>query len=128
MPVALTLFQLNDAHGYLNVHQEAFFGPTGLEYRGGGGGYARIAILLRELREQHPQPQLLGRAFRLEPEPEMPTAHPGPLSENRIGNQFHVPTTARGVSQRYQARTTGLNRPAGTPGWRAPAVRQKAAR
>lgn len=49
----LTLFQLNDVHGYLNLHQEAFFGPAGLEYRR-CGGYARIATLLRELWEQYP--------------------------------------------------------------------------
>ncbi len=53
MATTLTLFQLNDVHGYLNLHQEAFFGPTGFEYRR-CGGYARIATLLRELRAQHP--------------------------------------------------------------------------
>ncbi len=44
MPTSITLFQLNDVHGYLNLHQEAFFGPAGLEYRR-CGGYARIASL-----------------------------------------------------------------------------------
>ena len=49
----LTLFQLNDVHGYLNLHQEVFYGPTGPEYRR-CGGYARIAGLLGELRQTYP--------------------------------------------------------------------------
>ncbi|SMB99519.1 hypothetical protein SAMN00120144_0237 [Hymenobacter roseosalivarius DSM 11622] len=44
MPTTLTLCQLKDMHGYLNLHQEAFFGLAGLEYRR-GGDYARIAML-----------------------------------------------------------------------------------
>ena len=50
----LTLFQLNDVHGYLNLHQEVFYGPTGPEYRR-CGGYARIASLLSALREAYPE-------------------------------------------------------------------------
>ncbi len=49
----LTLFQLNDVHGYLNLHQEVFYGPTGPEYRR-CGGYARIASLLGALRQTYP--------------------------------------------------------------------------
>ena len=40
-------------HGYLNLHQEVFYGPNGPEYRR-CGGYARIASLLAELRGQYP--------------------------------------------------------------------------
>lgn len=29
MPTALTLFQLNDAHGCLNLRQELFYSPSG---------------------------------------------------------------------------------------------------
>lgn len=49
----LTLFQLNDVHGYLNLHQELFYGPTGPEYRR-CGGYARIASLLGAFRQAYP--------------------------------------------------------------------------
>ena len=50
----LTLFQLNDVHGYLNLHQEVFYGPTGPEYRR-CGGYARIASLLSAMRQTYPE-------------------------------------------------------------------------
>ncbi|MBT9395016.1 5'-nucleotidase C-terminal domain-containing protein [Hymenobacter sp. NST-14] len=40
-------------HGYLNLHQELFYGPQGPEYRP-CGGYARIATLLRQWREAYP--------------------------------------------------------------------------
>ena len=53
MATQLTLFQLNDVHGYLNLHQELFYGPDGPEYRP-CGGYARIATLLREWRATDP--------------------------------------------------------------------------
>ena len=53
MATQLTLFQLNDVHGYLNLHQELFYGPDGPEYRP-CGGYARIATLLREWRATYP--------------------------------------------------------------------------
>jgi sulfur-oxidizing protein SoxB len=41
MATTLTLFQLNDVYGYLNLHQEAL-PPTGLKYRR-NGGYAHFA-------------------------------------------------------------------------------------
>ncbi|MBF9144448.1 bifunctional metallophosphatase/5'-nucleotidase [Hymenobacter sp. BT439] len=41
-------------HGYLNLHQEVFYGPTGPEYRR-CGGYARIASLLGALRQTYPE-------------------------------------------------------------------------
>ena len=53
MATLLTLLQLNDVHGYLNLHQELFYGPDGPEYRL-CGGYARIATLLREWRATYP--------------------------------------------------------------------------
>ncbi|MBW3127138.1 bifunctional metallophosphatase/5'-nucleotidase [Hymenobacter profundi] len=40
-------------HGYLNPHQEVFYGPAGPEYRR-CGGYARIASLLGALRQSYP--------------------------------------------------------------------------
>ena len=49
----LTLFQLNDVHGYLNLHAEVFPGPEGFEYRA-CGGYGRLATVLREWRAQYP--------------------------------------------------------------------------
>jgi sulfur-oxidizing protein SoxB len=49
----LTVVQLNDSHGYLEQHQELFWGPTGALYRP-AGGMARIATLLKELRASLP--------------------------------------------------------------------------
>ena len=54
MATTLSFFQLNDVHGYLNLHQELFYGPTGPEYRP-CGGYARIATLLQQWRQQYPE-------------------------------------------------------------------------
>ncbi|WP_245326382.1 bifunctional metallophosphatase/5'-nucleotidase [Hymenobacter wooponensis] len=54
MPTTLSLFQLNDVHGYLNLHQELFYGPAGPTYRP-SGGYARIATLLQQWRQQYPE-------------------------------------------------------------------------
>ncbi|WP_033426094.1 bifunctional metallophosphatase/5'-nucleotidase [Hymenobacter aerophilus] len=48
----LTLLQLNDVHGYLNLHQEVFPGPEGFTYRP-CGGYARLAAVLHAWRRQH---------------------------------------------------------------------------
>lgn len=53
MTTTLTLLQFNDVHGYLNLHQELFPGPTGFEYRR-CGGYARLATILREWRAMYP--------------------------------------------------------------------------
>ncbi len=47
----LTLLQINDSHGYLDLHQEWFAGPHGAIYRN-AGGYARIATLARRIREE----------------------------------------------------------------------------
>lgn len=50
---ALTLIQLNDVHGYLEPHQEVFWEPGGFRYRM-AGGYARIASVLKEARNDRP--------------------------------------------------------------------------
>ncbi len=47
----LTLLQLNDSHGYLDLHLEWFAGPYGAVYRN-AGGYARIATLAKRIREE----------------------------------------------------------------------------
>lgn len=49
----LTLFQINDVHGYLNLHPEVFPGPEGFGYRP-CGGYGRLAAVLHEWRGQYP--------------------------------------------------------------------------
>lgn len=49
----LTIMQLNDSHGYLDLHQELFWAGAGAEYRR-AGGYARIATLLNEARRERP--------------------------------------------------------------------------
>jgi S-sulfosulfanyl-L-cysteine sulfohydrolase len=45
----ITLVQLNDLHGYMECHQEWFWGPTGFEYRK-VGGLARIKTLVEGMR------------------------------------------------------------------------------
>ncbi len=52
-PTTFTLFQLNDVHGYLNLHQEVFPGFEDFTYRQ-CGGYGRVATVLREWRAQYP--------------------------------------------------------------------------
>ncbi len=47
----LTLLQINDSHGYLDLHLEWFAGPHGAVYRN-AGGYARIATLAKQIREE----------------------------------------------------------------------------
>ncbi len=47
----LTLLQINDSHGYLDLHLEWFAGPHGAVYRN-AGGYARMATLARQIREE----------------------------------------------------------------------------
>lgn len=47
----LTLLQINDSHGYLDLHLEWFAGPNGAVYRN-AGGYARIATLAKRIREE----------------------------------------------------------------------------
>ncbi len=47
----LTLLQINDSHGYLDLHQEWFAGPHGAVYRK-AGGYSRIATLAKRIRQE----------------------------------------------------------------------------
>ncbi|WP_207518734.1 bifunctional metallophosphatase/5'-nucleotidase [Pseudogracilibacillus auburnensis] len=50
----LTVLQMNDTHAYLNLHPEIFIETGGACYRH-AGGYARIATLFKQIREQNPQ-------------------------------------------------------------------------
>ncbi len=47
----LTLLQINDSHGYLDLHLEWFAAPRQPVYRM-AGGYARIATLAKRIREE----------------------------------------------------------------------------
>ena len=47
---SLTVIQLNDSHAYFNLHQELFLQGNWAVYRP-AGGYARIATLVRQMRE-----------------------------------------------------------------------------
>ena len=49
----LTIIQLNDSHGYLDIHQELFWAGDHAEYRL-AGGHGRIATLLKRAREEKP--------------------------------------------------------------------------
>jgi sulfur-oxidizing protein SoxB len=49
-PHRLTLFQLNDSHGYLEPHQELFWAADHARYCM-AGGYARIAALMSDARQ-----------------------------------------------------------------------------
>jgi 2',3'-cyclic-nucleotide 2'-phosphodiesterase (5'-nucleotidase family) len=49
----ITLVQINDTHAYFELHPELFWSPQGASYRP-AGGYARIAALLKQIREQKP--------------------------------------------------------------------------
>ena len=47
---SLTIIQMNDSHAYFDLHQEWFWQGNQLVYRP-AGGYARIATLVRQMRE-----------------------------------------------------------------------------
>lgn len=49
---SLTVIQLNDSHAYFNLHQELFRQGNQTVYRQ-AGGYARIATLVRQMREEY---------------------------------------------------------------------------
>ncbi len=49
----LTILQMNDSHGYLDLHQELFWAGDHVEYRK-VGGYGRIAAVLKQIREENP--------------------------------------------------------------------------
>ena len=50
-PKRLTILQLNDVHGYLDLHQEIFWHGQQAVYRP-AGGYARIATLIKHIRAE----------------------------------------------------------------------------
>jgi len=47
----LTILQINDAHSYLELHNEVFYGPQGVNIRK-AGGYSRIQTLVDNLRKE----------------------------------------------------------------------------
>ena len=49
----LTIMQMNDSHAYLELHQELFWNRDHAEYRK-AGGYARIAAVLNQVRQDNP--------------------------------------------------------------------------
>jgi 2',3'-cyclic-nucleotide 2'-phosphodiesterase (5'-nucleotidase family) len=49
----LTIVQLNDSHGYVELHNELFWSAEGPVYRK-AGGYARLATLLEGIRAERP--------------------------------------------------------------------------
>ena len=49
----VTILQMNDSHGYLELHPEYFYAAGRAEYRM-AGGYARIATLLEGVRDARP--------------------------------------------------------------------------
>jgi 2',3'-cyclic-nucleotide 2'-phosphodiesterase (5'-nucleotidase family) len=53
MERSLTLIQLNDSHGYVDLHHELFWSASGPVYRK-AGGYARLATLFHEIRAERP--------------------------------------------------------------------------
>jgi 2',3'-cyclic-nucleotide 2'-phosphodiesterase (5'-nucleotidase family) len=53
MPQFLTLVQMNDSHAYLDLHPELFRARGQTVYRP-AGGYARIATLLKQIRQDAP--------------------------------------------------------------------------
>lgn len=54
---SLTIIQMNDTHAYLDLHQELFWQAEGAVYRP-VGGFARIATLVRQIRETNKGPVL----------------------------------------------------------------------
>jgi 2',3'-cyclic-nucleotide 2'-phosphodiesterase (5'-nucleotidase family) len=48
----MTIIQINDCHGYLELHNEWFPGPDGRPIFKSVGGYARIATLVRQIKKQ----------------------------------------------------------------------------
>lgn len=48
---SFSVVQMNDSHAYFDLHQEMFWQAEGMVYRP-AGGYARIAVILNEIRSQ----------------------------------------------------------------------------
>lgn len=49
----LTIVQMNDTHAYFDIHQEMFWQGNHVEYRQ-AGGYARIATIVKQIRDESP--------------------------------------------------------------------------
>ena len=54
MGARVTILQVNDTHSYLEPHQELFWEGNRAVFREAAGGYARIAGLIRKVREERP--------------------------------------------------------------------------
>lgn len=52
--VGLTILQINDTHGYPELHPELLWEPDGRPHHATLGGYARLATLFRRAREDRP--------------------------------------------------------------------------
>lgn len=50
----LTILQMNDSHAYLDIHQELFWEGDHAKYEL-AGGYARIATIFNQIREENPK-------------------------------------------------------------------------
>jgi S-sulfosulfanyl-L-cysteine sulfohydrolase len=50
----LTVLQMNDSHAYLDIHQELFWDGNHAKYQL-AGGYARIATIFNQIREENPK-------------------------------------------------------------------------
>ena len=50
----LTVLQMNDSHAYLDIHQELFWDGDHAKYQL-AGGYARIATIFNQIREENPK-------------------------------------------------------------------------
>ncbi|MFA5477908.1 MAG: bifunctional metallophosphatase/5'-nucleotidase [Bacteroidales bacterium] len=49
MSEKINILQLNDVHGYMNLHNESYYEARGIAYRK-SGGYARIATLINQIK------------------------------------------------------------------------------
>jgi len=54
----LTILQMNDSHGYLDLHQELFWDGDHARYEL-AGGYARIATIFNEAKGERPDNTLI---------------------------------------------------------------------
>lgn len=61
----LTILQINDLHGYLEPHPEAFRGRGKFNYRT-CGGLARIASIFKRVRGEHPGGEHPGEVLALD--------------------------------------------------------------
>jgi hypothetical protein len=80
----LTILQLNDLHGYLEPHPEAFRGRGKFDYRT-CGGLARIASIFKRVRAERPGEVLEPFATQPDPADAARAALAGWLGEGWIG-------------------------------------------